>query len=88
MYKLDRDNPYEMTAVNPETGKEITLDVSGEALLEHIGKSLESKITGKGIIAKALKGTIHISCYLIESDMRRRRFLRGEENPKERRFKL
>ena len=87
MYNLNKDNPYQMTAMNPETGEKLTLDASGEGLLESIAQGIEKKITGDGIVSKMLRGTLRITCYLIESDMRHRRSLRGEENPKERRFK-
>lgn len=88
MYKFDKENSSKPKQVSLETKNGPVLDSSGEGLLENIEQALNQKIKGNGIVARFFKGTIHITCWLIETDMRRRRYLRGEDNPEERRFKL
>jgi len=82
MYKLDKENKYE-GKINLSSST-----LAGERLLAEIELNALNKLTSNNIITKCLKGTIHISCWLLESSMRKRRLLRGEENPKKRVFKL
>ncbi len=82
MYQFDQEKSNQIHSVRRP------MNTSGEWLLKSIEDDVNQKLQGKGVFAKLCKGAVHISCYFIESDMRRRKTLRGENVPKERTFQL
>jgi len=80
MYQFDQEKSNQMHRANMQ------VNTSGEWLLKSMEEEANQKISGNGVFAKLCKGAIHVSCYLIETDMRRRKILRGESVPKERTF--
>jgi len=82
MYQFDKEKSKQIHSART------SINTSGEWLLESIEEGVNQKIGGNGVLAKLCKGVIHVSCYLIETDMRRRKTLRGEGVPKERTFHL
>lgn len=82
MYQFDKEKSNQLHSVK------IPINTSGEWLLKSMEDEASQKIKGNGVFGKLCKGVIHISCYLIETDMRRRKILRGESVPKERTFCL
>lgn len=82
MYQFDKEKSNQMHSVKT------SINTSGEWLLKSMEDEASQKIKGNGVFGRLCKGAIHISCYLIETDMRRRKILRGEPVSKQRTFHL
>lgn len=90
MFKFDKKSSSDTKRqpIKLENSIGLELDSSAEGLLAGIEEDINQKVKGNGVFARMLRGTVHITFYLLESDIRKRRFLNGEANPEERRFKL
>lgn len=83
MYKLDKEQSEKINSTD-----HIVFPLFGEGILQNIEYQVNKKLPNDKMVFSILKGTLYITLFLLESDMRRRRYFRGEINPEPRKFNL